>query len=55
MPGHSENPLAHVVDHDTLELPYWNPPSFDWEIQLTDRFGFQLTRFMVMEIGRAHV
>ena len=50
MPGHSENPLAHVVDHDTLELPYWNPPSFDWEIQLTDRFGFQLTRFMVMEV-----
>jgi F-type H+-transporting ATPase subunit a len=50
MPGHSENPLAHVVDHDTLELPFWNPPSFDWEIHLTNRFGFQLTRFMVMEV-----
>jgi F-type H+-transporting ATPase subunit a len=50
MAGHSENPLAHVVDHDTLELPWWNPPTFDLEIHLGHPFGIQLTRFMVMEV-----
>ena len=51
MAGHSENPLAHVVDHDTLEVPWWNPPSFEWEIAAAATFwGVQLTRFMVMEL-----
>ena len=51
MAGHSENPLAHVVDHDTLELPWWNPP----DVRVGDSIyreilGFQITRFMVMEL-----
>jgi F-type H+-transporting ATPase subunit a len=50
MAEHSENPLGHVVDHNTLELPWWRPPTFDWEIQLPKILGFQLTRFMVMEL-----
>ena len=29
MAGHSENPLDHVIDHPTIELPWWNPPSFE--------------------------
>jgi F-type H+-transporting ATPase subunit a len=50
MAGHSENPLSHVVDHDTLELPWWNPPTFDWEIHLPRVLGVQITRFMFMEL-----
>jgi F-type H+-transporting ATPase subunit a len=52
MAGHSENPLAHVVDHDTLEIPWWNPPTFEWEIHLPQVpiVGVQLTRFMVMQL-----
>jgi F-type H+-transporting ATPase subunit a len=52
MAGHSENPLAHVVDHDTLEIPWWNPPTFEWEIHLPQIpiVGVQLTRFMVMQL-----
>jgi F-type H+-transporting ATPase subunit a len=52
MAGHSENPLSHVVDHETLEIPWWNPPTFDWEIPLPPIpiLGLQLTRFMVMEV-----
>ena len=50
MAGHSENPLAHVVDHDTLEIPWWNPPTFDLEIHLPPILGVQLTRFMVMQV-----
>jgi F-type H+-transporting ATPase subunit a len=52
MAGHSENPLAHVVDHDTLEIPWWNPPTFDLELHLPPIpiLGVQLTRFMVMQV-----
>jgi F-type H+-transporting ATPase subunit a len=50
MAGHAENPLSHVVDHDTLELPWPNPPSFDLEIHLPKILGLQITRFMVMEL-----
>ncbi|MDB5353540.1 MAG: F0F1-type synthase, alpha subunit [Planctomycetota bacterium] len=45
--GHSSNPLSHVVDHNTLELP--GLP----EIDLPNIFGFQITRFMVMEVVAA--
>ena len=48
MPGHSDNPLSHVIDHDTLELPWLG------EIDLPNLFGrFQITRFMVMEVVAA--
>ena len=51
MPGHSENPLAHVVDHPTLDLPYWHSP-FEIEVPLPriPIVGIQLTRFMVMQL-----
>jgi F-type H+-transporting ATPase subunit a len=39
------SPLNHVVDHPTLEVP-----GFGWEIPLPNIAGFQLTRFMVMEV-----
>jgi len=50
MAGHSENPLAHAIDHPTLEFPWWNPPSFALEIELPEIMGLQITRFMVMEV-----
>ncbi len=46
----SENPLSHVVDHTSLELPWFTPPHFEWTIELPTIFGIQLTRFMVMEL-----
>ncbi len=55
MAGHGDSPLAHVVDHPTLELPYWGR-SYDWrfpqalEIHLPRVAGFQVTRFMVTEV-----
>jgi F-type H+-transporting ATPase subunit a len=45
--GHS--PLSHVVDHPTLELPWWSYP-YGWEIHLPSIGGFQITRFMVTEL-----
>jgi F-type H+-transporting ATPase subunit a len=48
--GH-HNPLDHVVDHNTLELPWF--PGFsehDRVITLPNLGGFQITRFMVMEV-----
>jgi F-type H+-transporting ATPase subunit a len=47
--GHS--PLSHVVDHPTLELPWWRYP-YAWEIPLPTIPGthFQVTRFMVTEL-----
>ena len=39
MAGHSENPLSHVVDHDTIEMPWWNPPTFESEIHLPKILG----------------
>ncbi|WP_422929408.1 F0F1 ATP synthase subunit A [Singulisphaera sp. PoT] len=54
MPEHGHSPLSHVVDHPTLELPFWQHP-YSWEIHLPSRnFGswgdLQLTRFMVTEL-----
>jgi F-type H+-transporting ATPase subunit a len=50
MAEHSESPLSHVIDHPTIELPWWNPPTFEYRIELPEIFGFQLTRLMVMEL-----
>ena len=50
--GHSENPLAHVVDHNNLELPWFNRERV-LEIDLPNILGFQITRFMVMEVVAA--
>ncbi len=52
MAEHDSNPMSHVVDHPTLELP-----GFAEEIHLPyigwPRFGFQVTRFMIMEVVAA--
>ncbi len=50
MAEHSANPLDHVVDHPSLELPWYNPPTYEWKIDLPPIGGFQITRFMVMEL-----
>jgi F-type H+-transporting ATPase subunit a len=50
MPQHSPNPLEHVVDHPTIEIPWVSPPKFEWTINLPNIGGFQITRFMVMEL-----
>lgn len=46
----AHDPLDHVVDHTTLELPWWTPPTYEWKIDLPNILGFQITRFMVMEL-----
>jgi F-type H+-transporting ATPase subunit a len=47
--GHSA--LSHVVDHPTLELPWWRSP-YAWEIELPKIYGtnIQITRFMVTQL-----
>lgn len=50
MAEHSENPLAHVIDHDTITLPWWNWPSFERTFHLPQIGGFQITHFMVTEL-----
>ena len=50
MAGHSHSPLDHVLDHDTIEIPWWSPPTYDWKIHLPSIGDFQITRFMVMEV-----
>jgi F-type H+-transporting ATPase subunit a len=45
--GHAHNPLDHVVDHPSLDLPILG------EIDLPVVFGLQITRFMVMEVVAA--
>jgi F-type H+-transporting ATPase subunit a len=47
MAGHGDSPLAHVVDHPTLELPFYPEPI---EIALPQILGVQVTRFMVTEL-----
>jgi F-type H+-transporting ATPase subunit a len=49
MAEHSSNPLEHVIDGNTLELPWLVSPYY-WEIELGKIAGFQITRFMVMEL-----
>jgi F-type H+-transporting ATPase subunit a len=46
---HGHSPLSHVVDHPSLELPYWSAP-YGWEIHLPNIAGIQITRFMVTEL-----
>ncbi len=46
--GHSESPLSHVVDHNTLEIPGLRHP-----IELPSIGNFQISRFMVMEVVAA--
>jgi F-type H+-transporting ATPase subunit a len=53
MAEHGQNPLSHVLDHDTLEIPWPSPPSFEWQIHLPRILGFQITRFMFMELVAA--
>jgi F-type H+-transporting ATPase subunit a len=43
--GHAHNPLSHVVDHPTLEIPILGV-----EVPLPNIDGLQITRFMVMEL-----
>jgi F-type H+-transporting ATPase subunit a len=50
MAGPAENPLSHVLDHETIELPWPTLPSLEWEIELPSILGFQITRLMVMEL-----
>src|SRR6516165_10981892 len=51
MAGHSENPLSHVLDHDTIELPWFgNYPALERTFHLPAIGGVQITRFMVMEL-----
>ena len=51
MAGHSDNPLNHVVDHPTIELPWWSRRRLRAaSIDLPEIGGFQITRFMVMEL-----
>lgn len=45
--GHSENPLSHVVDHNTLEIPGLR------EIDLPSILGLQISRVVVMEVVAA--
>jgi len=48
--GHGHSPLDHVIDHTTLDLPGLEIPLP--RIQIGD-FGFQITRFMVVEVVAA--
>jgi F-type H+-transporting ATPase subunit a len=55
-PSDSHNQLSHVLDHDTIEIPWWSPPTFEKTIELpviphVPFIGdFHITRFMVMEV-----
>jgi F-type H+-transporting ATPase subunit a len=50
MAGHAANPLAHVVDHESIEIPWPTLPSLELSIDLPRIAGIQFTRFMVMEL-----
>ncbi len=50
MAEHSSNPLDHVVDQTFIEFPWFTGPHYEWKIELWNIGGFQLTRFMVMEV-----
>jgi F-type H+-transporting ATPase subunit a len=53
MAEHSANPLDHVVDHANLELPWFTGPHYELIINLPKIGGFQITRFMFMELVAA--
>ncbi len=48
--AHGHSPLEHVIDHDTIEVPWISP--FEIELPAFDIAGYhlQITRFMVMEL-----
>jgi len=46
---HGHSPLSHVVDHTTMEFPFWRYP-YGWEIDLPSIGNLQITRFMVTEL-----
>ena len=50
MAGHSESPLSHVIDHPTIEIPWFSRPNFELAIELPKIGDLQITRFMVMEV-----
>jgi F-type H+-transporting ATPase subunit a len=50
MAGHAESPLSHVIDHPTIEIPWFSGPHFELSIELWKIGGFQITRLMVMEV-----
>jgi F-type H+-transporting ATPase subunit a len=50
MAEHSQSPLSHVADQFTIELPWWNPPTFEYQVKLPEILGFHLTKLMVMEL-----
>lgn len=49
MAGDSHNPLSHVLDHPTIELPWLMRP-YEKVIELPRYGDFQTTRFMWMEL-----
>jgi F-type H+-transporting ATPase subunit a len=49
MPGHAD-PLNHVIDHPSIELPWPRLPSLERTFDLPEIAGVQLTRLMVMEL-----
>jgi F-type H+-transporting ATPase subunit a len=59
MAGHAANPLSHVLDHPTIELPWptplWNRQDWSLELPITlpSILGVQITRLMVMELVAA--
>lgn len=50
MAGHAESPLNHVLDHPTIEIPWFQGPHFELIWELPKIGDFQVTRFMVMEL-----
>src|SRR4051794_21227478 len=53
MAEHGHNPLSHVLDHPTLEIPWPSRPTYELQIPLPNIFGLQITRFMFMELVAA--
>lgn len=46
----SHSPLDHVIDHPTLEFPWFQGPHYELVWNLPRIGGFQITRLMVMEL-----
>jgi F-type H+-transporting ATPase subunit a len=53
MAAPAENPLSHVLDHPTIDLPWLTLPSLERQFHLPSIFGFQITRLMFMELVAA--
>jgi F-type H+-transporting ATPase subunit a len=49
----SHSPLDHVLDHPTIEVPWYSLPKMVREFELGSFLGIQITRFMVMELVAA--